>query len=94
MFTGRRSRALTEAIGHDWPANARKKRCGCLIIEAHHRETVERQIVEKVDEALLQSLEVAVVRGEMIVVDIRDDGDERLQMREGRIRSRPLRRPE
>ena len=54
----------------------------CAIVHAQHRETVERQVVQELDEALLEPLEVAVVRAEMIVVDVGDDGDHRLQMQE------------
>ncbi len=52
------------------------------VVGAQHRESVERQIVQKIDEALLEPGEIAVVCRQVIVVDVGDDGDHRLQMHE------------
>jgi len=41
--------------------------------------------VQEIDEALLETRKIAVVRDEMIVVDIGDDGDHRLQVQEGSV---------
>ena len=56
-----------------------------IVVAAHDGEAVERQVVQEVHEALLEPLEVTVVRDEVIVVDVGDDRDERLQVRERRI---------
>jgi len=53
-----------------------------LVVRAQHRQAVERQVVQKVDKALLEEPEVPAVRAEVIVVDVGDDRDQRLQMRE------------
>jgi hypothetical protein len=55
------------------------------IVHAQHRQAVERQVVQERDEARLELLEVAVVRAEMIVVDVGDDGDHRVQVQERRV---------
>ncbi len=52
------------------------------IVGAQHGESVERQVVQEVDEALLQPPEIAVMRGQVIVVDVGDDRDHRLQVQE------------
>ena len=41
--------------------------------------------MQEVDEALTQTVEIAVVGAEVVVVDVGDDGDERLQMEERRV---------
>ena len=41
--------------------------------------------MQELDEALFQSAELAFVAGQVIGVDVRDDGDHRLQMQERRI---------
>ena len=76
---------LLDAVGHDRAIDARNHCRGHRIIGADHRESVERQVVQEIDEALLEALEIAFVRAEMIVVDVGDDGDHRLQMHERRI---------
>src|SRR5690606_38240411 len=53
------------------------------IIDAEHRQTVERQVVQEVDEGALQAVEVAFVGGHVIEIDIGDDGGHRLQVQEG-----------
>ncbi len=52
------------------------------VIAAQHREPVERQVVQELDEALLQLLEIPAMRDEVVVVDIGDDRDDRLQVQE------------
>jgi hypothetical protein len=53
-----------------------------LVIGAQHRQAVERQIVQKFEEAAFELGEVAAVGAQMIVVDVGHDRDHRLQMHE------------
>ena len=74
--------ALAQPVGHERPADARQDALHLLVVAAQHRQAVERQVVQELDEALLEALEVAAVRAEMIVVDVGDHRDHRLQMHE------------
>jgi hypothetical protein len=69
-------RAFGDAVGHGRPADARQNAAHVLVIEAQHREPVERQVVQEVDEARLQALEIAGVSREVVVVNIGDDRDQ------------------
>src|SRR6185437_1091339 len=73
---------LAEAVCQDRPADALQNAAHVLIVQTQYRQSVERQVVQEPDEALLQSLEVAAMGRQMIVVDVGDDRDERLQMHE------------
>ena len=53
-----------------------------LIVGTEHRQPVERQVMQELDEALLQTREIAVMRDQVIVVDVGDDRDQRLQVQE------------
>ncbi len=55
-------RALAEAVGDERPADALQDALHMLIVRAQHGETVERQVVQEVDEALLETREIALVR--------------------------------
>src|SRR6185436_3840542 len=74
-----------QTVGHRRAADTVENAPHVRVIAAYDGETIERQVVQEVDEAALQALEVAAVCDEMIVVDIRDDRDERLQVRERRV---------
>ena len=60
----------------------RQDRLHARIVQADHRQAVERQVVQELDEAVLQAFEIAAVGAEVIVVDVGDDGDHRLQVQE------------
>ena len=52
------------------------------VVEAQHRQSIERQVAQEVDKALLEQLEVPAMRHEVIVVDVGDDRDQGLQVGE------------
>ncbi len=76
---------LAEAVAHGRAADLRQDLAHHLVVAAQHGEPVERQVVQELDEALLQLLEVAAVRAEVVVVDVGDDRDHRLQVQERRV---------
>ncbi len=73
---------LAEPVAHGRSADLGQDLAHDLVVAAHHRETVERQVVQELDEALLELLEVAAVRAQVVVVDVGDDRDHRLQVQE------------
>ena len=78
-------RVRVEAVSDRRSADLRQNLADDFVVAAKDGETVERQVVQEFDEALLQFPEIAAVRDEMVVVDVRDDGDDRLQMQEGSV---------
>ena len=84
-FSARTSALFAEAVADDRTIHLRRMLLDVRVVAAEHREPVERQVVQELDEALLEPPEVAVVRAEMIVVDVRDDRDHRLQVQERRV---------
>ena len=85
MLIARMSASAIDAVSDDRARDARHQARCHRIVGAHDRDAVERHVVQEVDEALLEPLEVAVVRGEMIVVDVGDDRHHRMQMHERRV---------
>src|SRR5205823_1216648 len=77
--------ARREAVEEDRPSHLLDDARRVRIVRAQHRETVERQVVEEISEALLEEPEIATVGGEVIVVDVGDDRDQRLKVREGGV---------
>ena len=75
-------RAGGQAVRQDRPTHLADDTAHVLVVMAQHRQSVERQVVQELDEALLEQLEIAAVGAQVIVVDVGDDRDERLQMRE------------
>ena len=73
---------LAEAVAHGRASDLRQDLAHDLVVAAEHGEAVEREVVQELDEALLQFLEVAAVRAEVVVVDVGDDRDHRLQVQE------------
>ena len=73
---------LGHAIRDERPADVAHDALHVLIVGAQHRQSVERQVVQEIHVALLQAREVAVVGGEMVVVDVGDDREHRLQVHE------------
>ena len=74
-----------DAVGEHRAAELLDDAAHVLIIQAQHRQPVERQVVQEIHEALLQQPEVPAVGAQVIVVDVGDDGDEGLQVREGGV---------
>ncbi len=73
---------LVEAVGEVGTRDLRDQAARIRVIVADDGEAIERQVVQELDEAQLQLLEVAAVRAEVVGVDVGDDGDHRLQVRE------------
>ena len=69
---------IAKSVGGELAANARQQFTNHRIVHAHHRASVERQIVQEVNKRLLQVFEVAVVGIHMIGFDIGHDSDHRL----------------
>ncbi len=76
---------VAKTVGGDLPANARQQFPDHRIVHAHHRASVERQVVQEVDKGLLQILEVAMVGIHVIGFDVGDNGHHRLQMQKRRV---------
>ena len=55
------------------------------VIHAHHRQTVERQVVKELDEGFLQLVEVTAIGAHVIHVDVGDHRDHRLQVQEAGV---------
>ena len=76
---------FAEAVGHGRAGDLREDLTHNRIIHAHHRQSVERQVVEELDEGLLQLVEVAAVGRHVVGVDIGDHRDHRLQVQEAGV---------
>ena len=59
-----------------------ENRAHMRIVDAQHRNTIERQAMHELDKGVRQAREVAAVRSQVIAVDVRDHRDHRLQMQE------------
>ena len=70
------------AVGNHRPAQQRNQGSDLRIVQTQHGLAVERQVVQKFDEGLPQTPEIAAIGGHMVGVDIGDDGDHRLQVEE------------
>src|SRR5450755_4762105 len=75
-------RTFGKSIGHGRASHPAENAAYVLVVETQHRQAIERKVVQKADEARLQPLKVALMRCQMVVVNIGDDGDQRLQVRE------------
>src|SRR5450755_2134812 len=73
---------LIETVSQIGSPNLSQDALHAGIVDAQHRESIERQVMQKVDEALLQAREVTVMRTEVVVVDVGDDRYHRLQVHE------------
>ena len=76
---------VAKTVGGDLPADARQQFTDHRIVHAHHRASVERQVVQEVNKGLLQIFEVAMVGIHMVGFDVGHNRDHRLQMQERRI---------
>jgi hypothetical protein len=73
---------FAESVGDVRPRDLREQRAHDCVVGAEHRQPVERQVVQELDEARLELLEIAAMRREVVRVDVRDDRDHRLQVHE------------
>ena len=76
---------LGKAVGQGRTGDLRQHATDHGIIHAHHGQTVERQVVQEVDEGGLQLGEVAAIGVHVIRFDVGHDGDHGLQMQEGGV---------
>src|SRR5665213_394730 len=76
QIDGTHVRTLGESISHGRASDSGQDAVHVLVVEAQHRQSVERQVVQEADEARLQSLKVAVVGCQVILVDIGNDRDQ------------------
>ena len=79
-------RLLRKTIRAHRPPDLGQYRAHPLIIHTHHRQPVERQIVQKAHKTLLQIIETAAVILQMIRINIRHHRNHRLQKQKRRIR--------
>ncbi len=75
---------LTEAVGLIAFHDARKQRPEPIIVGTQHSQSIERHLIDKLEEALVDALHAAVVI-EMLPIEIRDRGDGR-----GQTEKRPV----
>ena len=69
---------IAKTVGGELATNARQQLANHRIVHAHHRASIERQVMQEVDKRLLQVFEVAVVGIHMIGFDIGHDSNHRL----------------
>ncbi|MNZ82244.1 hypothetical protein D3C78_1009380 [compost metagenome] len=77
--------ALVEAVGDHRTGHLRQDLAHHRIVDAEHRQTVERQVVQELDEGLLQLVEVAAIGAHVVGVDVGDHRDHRLQVQEAGV---------
>ncbi len=82
MFSARTYGGRRESVGQNRATPPSLDASDVLVIDTQHRQTVERQVVEEVEKALLEELEITAVSRQVIVVDVGNDSNERLQTRE------------
>ncbi len=76
---------FAEAVGHGRTLDQRQDFTHHRIIQAHHGQPVERQVVQELDEGFLQFVEVTVVGRHVVGVDVGDHGHQRLQVQEAGV---------
>ena len=83
--SARTSACRIEAVGHQVARRLRRQRRDFGIVDAQHRQSVERQAVQELGERRLHAGEVAAVVLQMIRIDIGDDRDQRIQAQEAAV---------
>ena len=78
-------RVRGEAVGDDRLGDRRQDLAHVGVVDAQHRDAVERQPLREVDERALQPLEVVAVGLHVVGVDVGDHGQRRLQVEERRV---------
>ncbi|MNI15165.1 hypothetical protein D3C73_684570 [compost metagenome] len=76
---------FAEAVGDGRTLDLREDFTHHRIVQAHHCQTVERQVVQELDEGFLQLVEVTVVGRHVVGVDVGDHGHQRLQVQEAGV---------
>ncbi|MNU98277.1 hypothetical protein D3C71_883820 [compost metagenome] len=76
---------VAKAVGNGRTLDLRQDFAHDRIVQAHHRQTVERQVVQELDEGFLQLVEVTVVGRHVVGVDVGDHGHQRLQVQEAGV---------
>ena len=71
---------LINAVGHDRTLYTREYALHSGVVCAYDSQSVEREIVQELQKCSAQSIEVAGVCTQMIIVDVRHDGEHRLQV--------------
>ncbi len=76
---------FAEAVGDGRALDLRQDLAHHRVVQAHHGQAVERQVVQELDEGLLQLVEVAFVGRHVVGIDVCDHGNHRLQVQEAGI---------
>ena len=79
---GAQVRVRLDAVSHDRATDIAEDVANSRIVGAYDGEAVERKIVQELDEAGFQFLDIAVVGRHVIGVDIGHDGQHRLEIHE------------
>ncbi len=74
------------AVGDDLFGELRKNLAHVRVVAAHHRDAVEGQAMDEIDEGLLEPTQVVAVGVHVVLVDVRHDRDHRRQEQEGGVR--------
>ncbi len=76
---------LAEPVGQHGPGHIDQQIANHLIINAHNRQTIERQIVQKLDIGFLHDFKVEAIGFHMVRFDIGHHRHHGLQMQEGGV---------
>jgi len=76
---------FAEAVSHGRTLDQRQDFTHYRIVQAYHGQTVERQVMQKLNEGFLQLVEVTVVGRHVVFVNVGHDGHKRLQVQEARV---------
>ncbi|MNZ54994.1 hypothetical protein D3C78_729110 [compost metagenome] len=76
---------VAEAIGHGRALDLWQDLAHYRVVQAHHGQAVERQVVQELDEGFLQLVEVTLVGGHVVGVDVGDHSNHRLQVQEAGV---------
>ena len=79
-------RTFAQSISHHGFGELRHDRAHIGVVGAQHGHAIERQALDKIDKGLLQLVQRVVVGLHVVGVDIGDDRQHRLQMKERGIR--------
>ena len=71
---------LAQPIGHVGATELRQQLRHDGVVNTKHRQPIERQLVNELDEGLLQTAELAAVSFQVVRIDVGDHGHERHQM--------------
>ena len=63
-------RIFGKTVGHHRPCKIRQQSANDVIVDTQHRRPIERQAMHELDERTLHALEVVLVSGHMVPVDV------------------------